>query len=133
MMALHNKYLLKPVRVGGIMECSLCSERAQYRCTDCGPSIHHCESCCIAQHSTRCFYHVPEQWMNGQFSPVMLSNIEIPLDHSCLTERKEKITIVGMKGTGAWLLHDPLVIDCTFNYVQVTTMESESASVSVKA
>ena len=133
MMALHNKYLLKPVRVGGTMECSLCSERAQYRCTDCGPSIHYCESCCIAQHSTRCFYHVPEQWMNGQFSPVMLSNIEIPLDHSCLTERKEKITIVGMKGTGAWLLHDPLVIDCTFNYVQVTTMESKSVSVSVKA
>ena len=121
MMVLHNKYLLKAVRVGGIMECSLCSERAQYRRTDCGPSVHYCESCCIAQHSTRCFYHV------------MLSNIEIPLDHSCLIERKEKITIVGMKGTGAWLLHDPLVIDCTFNYVQVTTMESESVSVSVKA
>ena len=26
MMALHNKYLLKPVRVGGIMECS-CAQK----------------------------------------------------------------------------------------------------------
>lgn len=97
-MTLRDKYLLWPV-FGGNINCSLCSEKALYRCRDCGPCVHYCEGCCIAQHNNRCFYHVPERWERGQFCPVMLSNIAIPLDHSCLTECKEKITIVSIRGT----------------------------------
>ena len=97
-MSLCDKYLSRPV-FSGDLECSLCSEKALYRCIDCGPLILYCEECCITQHSNRCFYHVPERWESGHFAPVMLSNIVIPLDHSCLTECRENITIVSMKGT----------------------------------
>ncbi len=95
--SLCDKCLPRPVFSGDEV-CSLCSEKSLYRCTDCGPLVYYCEVCCIQQHSNRCVLHVPEQWINGQFLPVMLSYVHFPLDHSCLTERKENIIIVSMKG-----------------------------------
>ncbi len=57
-----------------------------------------CEQCCIIQHSQCCFLHIPEKWTYGQFVPVMMVNLEIPLNHSCSTEFKEKVSIVSLKG-----------------------------------
>ncbi len=76
--------------------------------------VYYCEVCCIQQHSNRCVLHVPEQWINGQFIPVMLSNVHFPLDHSCLTERKENIIIVSMKGVSIY----NYVCSYLINYVQ---------------
>lgn len=78
--------------------CSLCTEPALFRCVDCGPWMSYCKHCCITQHSQCCFLHVPEKWENGRFVPVMLMNIEMSLDHCCLTEFKDKITIVSLNG-----------------------------------
>ena len=78
--------------------CSICSETAAYRCNECGPWMSYCEQCCIIQHSQCCFLHVPEKWVYGQFVPVMMVNLEIPLNHSCSTEFKETVSVVGLKG-----------------------------------
>ena len=78
--------------------CSICAEPAMFRCTDCGPWMSFCKYCCITQHNQCCFLHVPEKWEHGHFVPVMLMNVEIPLDHRCLTEYKDKVTIISLKG-----------------------------------
>ena len=79
-------------------KCSFCSQPAHYRCTDCGLWIAYCEKCCISQHSHCCFFHVPEKWESGQFIPVMIASVAIPLDHSCSTQFKGKMSIVTVNG-----------------------------------
>ena len=79
--------------------CSVCCEvKAVYRCLDCGPWMTYCKECCMSQHSRSCFLHVPEKWERGEFVPVMLMNVEIPLNHHCSAVFKERITIISLKG-----------------------------------
>lgn len=79
-------------------DCTICAEPAIFRCTDCGPWICYCKHCCIFQHNHCCYLHIPEKWENGRFVPVMLMNVEIPLDHHCSTEYKDKMIIISLKG-----------------------------------
>lgn len=95
--SLEDKYLPTNVFDANTI-CSVCAEPAVFRCTDCGPWIAYCEHCCITQHNQCCFLHVPEKWEHGHYIPVMLMNVEIPLDHCCSTEYKDKITIISLKG-----------------------------------
>ena len=95
--SLEDKYLPSNVFDMNTV-CSICAEPAVFRCSDCGPWISYCTHCCITQHNQCCFLHIPEKWENGHFVPVMLMNVEIPLDHCCSTEYKDKVTIISLKG-----------------------------------
>lgn len=71
-----TKALVEGFGLPGAM-CSICGEKANVRCVQCGPCSFYCHCCAILAHKSSLYHHFPEIWKVSTYVHVSVGHVSV--------------------------------------------------------